>query len=470
MFAWVQSLDSFFKQGKLRFLGLGFLLAWVYGSWFSDGIFPPGSSQAIDTLRISLAASAIGLFALAFRPNKRKPLSPTWILVSALVVSGTTFLFFFIPNGIALLAASALGGIASSVLWVAWGELFCEVDMDITESCIPASLGVFVVATALTYLLPTPISGIFAALFPLISCLMLLLCKNIQPAEFVFEAPIKPFSTVLPSLSKLAFCSMVCSIATGCVVTSFRPEDVFIPADGVILFYVAGGILAGIIAVIAIAHASRLNFSFLYEWAIPLVVISLSLRALDDPLFNTLAIVLACSAALYVEVLFFAIFARITAKGLCLPSETFGIFRAVVQLGFLVGALLGTYVLDAWGLPVFLSLICLCVVMLPLFIHLQKRFEGVNEGKRPLEASELVVSENARDLMGELAEAYKLSPRETEVLRYLGRGRSVPYIREAMTLSKSTIETHIKHIYAKTDAHSKQELIDLIESYEAKGS
>ena len=38
-------------------------------------------------------------------------------------------------------------------------------------------------------------------------------------------------------------------------------------------------------------------------------------------------------------------------------------------------------------------------------------------------------------------------------------------MRETMTISKSTIETHIKHIYAKTGVHSKQELIDLIESY-----
>jgi len=59
-----------------------------------------------------------------------------------------------------------------------------------------------------------------------------------------------------------------------------------------------------------------------------------------------------------------------------------------------------------------------------------------------------------------------LSIDPNEVLRYLGRGRSVPYMREVMTLSKSTIETHIKHIYAKTDVHSKQELIDLIESYQ----
>lgn len=31
VFAWVQSLDSFFRQARLRYLGLGLLIAWVYG-------------------------------------------------------------------------------------------------------------------------------------------------------------------------------------------------------------------------------------------------------------------------------------------------------------------------------------------------------------------------------------------------------------------------------------------------------
>ena len=35
-------------------------------------------------------------------------------------------------------------------------------------------------------------------------------------------------------------------------------------------------------------------------------------------------------------------------------------------------------------------------------------------------------------------------------------------------LSKSTIETHIKHIYAKTDVHSKQELIDYFKRHLAE--
>lgn len=503
VYGWVQSLDVFFRQARLRYLGLGLLIAWVYGSWFSDGIFAPGSAQGTNSLNVSLVFSAVGLLALAFRPHRRMPLSPTLVLAAAVVVSATTLSFLVVPDGLLLFAIAAVGGAASSVLWVAWGELFCQVDLEITEACIPASLAVFVVAVLLTYLLPSPLSGVLAALFPLASSLMLLLCKNGQPEDFCFPEPVEPFSAVLPSLAKLAFCSMVCSIATGCVVTSFPAGEMAALglADRGILFYVAGGVVAGLIAVFAIAHTSRMSFSFLYEWAIPLIVLSLSLRALDEPVCNVLASVVACAAALYVEVLFFAIFARITAKGLCLPSETFGIFRALVQLGFLVGGVLGIAFSPQWGLPLYLALICLCVVMLPLFLHLQKRFEspgvpmasvvlgpvlvgigsdgrsGAGASSSPELAEGAMAEERGRgaeepaaaepvDYVAAMAEAFKLSPRETEVLRYLGRGRSVPYMREVMMLSKSTIETHIKHIYAKTDVHSKQELIDLIESYQ----
>ncbi|MBE6472307.1 MAG: hypothetical protein E7Z99_01815 [Coriobacteriaceae bacterium] len=152
--------------------------------------------------------------------------------------------------------------------------------------------------------------------------------------------------------------------------------------SGFILVYVLGAFVAVCISVFALAHTRHVNLSFLYEWAIPLIVFSLSFNALNYPHCGDAALILGCAAALYVEVLFYVIFSRIAANGLCLPSETFGIFRDVVQLGF------------------------------------------------------------------------------------LSKGRSVPYMREAMVLSKSTIETHVKHIYAKCDVHSKQELLDLIERYE----
>lgn len=55
-----------------------------------------------------------------------------------------------------------------------------------------------------------------------------------------------------------------------------------------------------------------------------------------------------------------------------------------------------------------------------------------------------------------------LSQRESEVLPYLAEGRSVPFIEEELTLSQSTVKTHVRNIYRKLGVASKQELIDVV--------
>lgn len=470
MFAWVRTLDDFLERTKARYLGLGLLIAWVYCSWFSGSIFGAGNEDAaISTLRVSLLFSAIGLVVLVFRPRKRSPLSPLIVFCSALIVTLTTICSSFLSEGVVLLAVSALGGFVSAVLWVAWGELLCQIGQDVTESCIPASLVVFAAACIVVYVMPAPFSGILSALLPLASCVMLLLGRNSQPADFLFPAAEEPFSRVFPSLAKLALCSMICSAANGFVVTvtSFDLGEALFATDSLLLFYIVGGIIAAIISLLSLTFASRLNFSLLYQCVIPLIVFSLSLKALGGANNMALALVLACAASLCVEALFYAIFTRITMQRFCLPSETFGIFRAAAQVGFLVGG-----VLSAWSvaegidsLAMCLGFICICVVMLPLFLHLQKRFDVPPVGERERHADSASLGQG-KDVLQEIIDTFKLSAREAEVLRFLSKGRSVPYMREAMTLSKSTIETHIKHIYSKVDVHSKQELLDLIESYQ----
>lgn len=62
-----------------------------------------------------------------------------------------------------------------------------------------------------------------------------------------------------------------------------------------------------------------------------------------------------------------------------------------------------------------------------------------------------------------LADEFRLTERETEVLAYLARGRSNTYIAEELVLSPTTVRGHIRNIYAKLDVHKRQELIDLFQ-------
>ncbi|WP_407641840.1 response regulator transcription factor [Arabiibacter massiliensis] len=54
-----------------------------------------------------------------------------------------------------------------------------------------------------------------------------------------------------------------------------------------------------------------------------------------------------------------------------------------------------------------------------------------------------------------------LSKREVEILQYLCKGRSRPYIAETLYLSENTVRTHSKNIYVKLGVHNRQELLDL---------
>lgn len=66
-----------------------------------------------------------------------------------------------------------------------------------------------------------------------------------------------------------------------------------------------------------------------------------------------------------------------------------------------------------------------------------------------------------------IALTYRLTAREREVLELMARGRDMPFMEEALFVSRNTIKMHIRHIYTKLDVHSKQDIIDMVEQIRA---
>lgn len=60
---------------------------------------------------------------------------------------------------------------------------------------------------------------------------------------------------------------------------------------------------------------------------------------------------------------------------------------------------------------------------------------------------------------------FGLTPREIEVMELVSRGHSVKKISDILVVSTSTVQSHIKSVYRKTGVHSRQELIDSVDSY-----
>ena len=67
-----------------------------------------------------------------------------------------------------------------------------------------------------------------------------------------------------------------------------------------------------------------------------------------------------------------------------------------------------------------------------------------------------------------IARTAKLSKREAEILPLALRGRTAERIAGEFFISKNTVDTHLRRIYAKCGVHTRQELIDLGERTEAE--
>lgn len=63
----------------------------------------------------------------------------------------------------------------------------------------------------------------------------------------------------------------------------------------------------------------------------------------------------------------------------------------------------------------------------------------------------------------ELSATYGLSAREKEVFFLLAKGHNAAYITDKLCVSRSTVKTHINHIYKKMDIHTQQELLTMVE-------
>ena len=125
-------------------------------------------------------------------------------------------------------------------------------------------------------------------------------------------------------------------------------------------------------------------------------------------------------------------------------------------LGGGIGALPGTF--DASAAMVALAGIAVLYAYLFLFTD------------RDMASLSVVVAQTDRfeEACARIAKEARLSKRETEILPLALRGRTAERIASEFFISKNTVDTHLRRIYAKCGVHTRQELIDLGERTEAE--
>ena len=152
---------------------------------------------------------------------------------------------------------------------------------------------------------------------------------------------------------------------------------------------------------------------------------------------------------------------RISARRL------FGFGLGAAYAGCLVGTFLGgvlTSTYDpSWRIECLIALVCAVLVMLAFIFLADDRTLSMlidAESDRPQ------TPRRFRLRVEEVAQAYGLTAKETEVLMLAAKGRTNQRIREELGISTGTVNTHLMHIYKKLDVHDRQQMLDMLDGHD----
>jgi len=148
----------------------------------------------------------------------------------------------------------------------------------------------------------------------------------------------------------------------------------------------------------------------------------------------------------------------------------YGLMACFLYLSGLCGSLFGSFIDDAVlssRATVIASILTIAFICVFLAMKIWRNLtKGKQASKVKVKESSTEATANPLKLACEsIVEAQTLSKREGEVMTLLAHGRDVPFIATSLNLSRHTIRGYIKSIYQNLDVHSKQELIDFVESW-----
>lgn len=260
-----------------------------------------------------------------------------------------------------------------------------------------------------------------------------------------------------------------------------------------------------VIAFISVVGPRRISISFFYRWMCPALVLGFAAIILfGDTLGSYLAFTTSVAARFAFCLITQMYFARVTSENKMTAVQAYGWGWISVHLGDFLGVLATAAFAEAIADSVItLDQVAVAsmaaLVVATMFVIDDKRSfaspadnlaakdasisddsadiqaSGTTATPKPTNSAKTAEDERAMDAgpstlstddrIASIAQEYGLTRRESEVFALLARGRSVPYVRDALVISRETAATHAKHIYAKLGVHSRQELIDLVADY-----
>lgn len=370
---------------KLRYMGIGFVWAWLYCTYATSAVFPCRSGQSInsdESWLLSAVAVVLGFFVggllLSRRPLGGHCLRRFSIAAALLLTAGTI---------VSALGAFALGlawlggamtGVGYALLSLLWARALMVLDVEELEAVVPLSSLVIVPCVVVYPLLEGVVGVVATALLPLMSGVLLLLCLREGAKRGGVEEAASSVGGMSPYL-KDSEASAAASASSGAGASLSRRFGIaeswgfYLGRVAVVLvvLYLAIGwqaaladvrdsmhalidldvsmlisSLASVALGIAIVFFSRrVSFTGLFRWAVPCVIITLVLHGSSGLWAGFVSNAIGDTLDSLIQVLVYLFAITLAKQGKAPVALGVGLLNGSVQLGVLFGNLAGAHAL-----------------------------------------------------------------------------------------------------------------------------
>lgn len=420
-------------------------------------------------------------------------------------------------------AGGGLLGLGSAGFYMLWQRLFASQEAEVGNRTLIVGTAWAALLYFALYLIPVAVTAYLIPLvfLPLFGLAVVLQSRTINLDQPMFEdaprAHPRTYRHVASHLWRPALAMGTLGLCTG-IMRSLAVVDPSVGSLVNVLSMMATLVAAVTLLVAWAAKNLRFNVGTAYRLFFPLITTALLVLPLAGPLYaRVLAAVLYALWSVAIMLMMIQC-AQLSRDGGINPVFVYGLFGGIVYALHDVGFVGGHYVesLDLFGVPSVVLVVVVAIWLLGIMYFIGQggfrsamgmstaddiELMAVRHPAAGIEASagdgENAVAGTSTDnptasanastsrtstfelerheseyrdrfskQMAMVREAYGLSARETEVAELIARGNSVARIAEMLVVSENTIRTHSKRIYSKLNVHKRQELIDLVESFE----
>ncbi|WP_139650829.1 response regulator transcription factor [Raoultibacter phocaeensis] len=458
----------------LTMIGFGLYWSWVDCALFMPILYEPIAQGAVQlsVLHLTVMAVAVAVSALASLAKKNVPLlsKRTIVLFSLLCFfgSGCIVLASVHYSEFAIAMAALTCGLGMGIGALSWGYLISSYRVEGASICIP---GTFVAAVlfgfVVTLMIPAA-ARMIVVLLPIASGLLLVLTLRIGKSERIaaFDAEDEKAENDSESVAILGEVPLrfLVILFLFCAAFGIMQYLLVLPHDGADSIVGSNIAVRGLISLVVLVGFGIFSWKPDISYRIGLLLITAGFLAAPFTKSISFSSVVVMAGYTCFDMMGWIVVAALVARHCMDATRIIAIARVAALGGVLVGGVVGSLLVPwAWSDDANMAITMTAVAYLLVAAAVLLLYGGSSSvwGLMKKESVTIDVVQQATDeSVRSLAARYRLTPRETELLGLFVSGRSIPWIATKLGVSEGTIRSHTRHIYEKTNVHSRQELID----------